>query len=60
MNGGRCNLVDVTVACDDVTRGVVVRPFATCKGPVVRIKSRDSLHNSHDCSKKNSSLVLVQ
>ena len=32
INGGKCTLVDVTISCDLVTRGVIVRPFATCKG----------------------------
>ena len=32
VNGGKCNLINVNISCDMVTRGIIVRPFAVCKG----------------------------
>merc|ERR1711990_1078662 len=38
VNGGKCNLINVNISCDMVTRGIIVRPFAVCKVQDIKIE----------------------
>lgn len=38
INGGQCNLINVNISCDMVTRGIIVRPFAVCKVQDIKIE----------------------
>ena len=42
VNGGACHLNNVHVKCDPITRGIIVRPFASCHVTDVTISGQHS------------------
>jgi len=44
VNGGSCHLNNVHIKCDPITRGIIVRPFATC------VVNNVTITGEHACS----------